>query len=168
MPHKNFTERINKLEALFSNADDHACRVVTFDQSIRIKEHRKTYLAEDFTDQTEYYKVFLRHNAEEDAHIGGYLSHDQVLILLELPRTIRIDNLLSSISNHSVLRIELDRPNVQYDEHDPLNCWAAMYRIEGNAFHARLLYDKNDDAHRAYLAVDWKDRLKVMLGAQVQ
>ena len=169
---KNFTERINRLEVLFSNTDEDACRVVTFDQSIRIKEGY-TILAEDFTHETEYYQVFLNDEEELDAHhIVGFLSHEHVLILLELPPLIRTDEILSSIHDQSVLRIRLDRaartPHIQYDETNPLNCRATMHRIQGNPFLSGLLYDRNDTDMIAYLAVDWKIQLKAMLRAQVQ
>ena len=178
---KNFTERINRLEVLFSDTDEDACRVVTFDQSIRIKDGRYTILAEDFIHQTEYYQVFLKHDEEDDeeeeldAHIVGYLSHQHVLILLELPALIITDDLLSSIHDQSVLRIRLDRAartlNLQYDETNPLNCRATMHRTEGNPFHADLLYNRDEDDPpnlRVYLAVDWKVKLKAMLQAQIQ
>ena len=176
---QNFTERINRLEALFESTDDDACRVITFDQSIRIKEHRPTVLAEDFTNRTRdgedapYHEVFLQQDVGDELHphIVGYLSHDHVLILLELPPLIITDDLLSDITDHSVLSIELDRapraPDMQYDQDDPGNCWATMHRIQGNAFVHELL-QRDTVTLTAYLAVDWKGRLRAILRAQVE
>ena len=165
---QNFIDRINRLDVLFDTPQD-LCKVVTFDQSIRIKSNRETILAEDFRDQ-DHYQVYLNRAAatEEpdlDPHILGFLSCDHIFILLKLPPLIQIDHIAQRVVDNC-LSIDLHRPGVQYDRGDPLNCKAIMYRIEGNPYHG-LLYDRDDQASTVYLAPDWEHQLEDMLRAQV-
>ena len=165
---QNFIDRINRLDVLFDTPQD-LCKVVTFDQSIRIKSQRETILAEDFRDQ-DHYQVYLNYAADTedpvlDPQIMGFLSRDHIFILLKLPPLIQINHIAEGVDG-SYLSIELHRPDVVYDRYNPLNCEATMYRIEGDPWHG-LLYDRDDHANTAYLAHDWEDQLKAMLRAQV-
>ena len=165
---QNFIERINRLEVLF-NQDADKCRVVTFDQSIVIKQWRATLIAEDFQDGSNTQRgtrVYLQPvGAQQPSdYIKGILSRDQVLILLVLPpggrmlaRHIRWNGNMQYLTATSGIPGYL-----LYEERR-----ACLYRIEGNVWVEGLLTKRDDHPGIAFLDADWENKLRVMLREQV-
>ena len=165
---QNFIERINRLEVLF-NQDADKCRVVTFDQSIVIKQWRETLIAEDFQDGSNTQRgtrVYLQPiGAQQPSdYISGALSGDQVLILLVLPPGGRMlaRHIIWDL-NSSGLFANFGGPiNLGYEERK-----AYLYRIEGNVWVEGLLTKRDDRPGIAFLDVDWENKLRAMLREQV-
>ena len=172
---QNFIERINRLEVLF-NQDADKCRVVTFDQSIIMKQWRQTPIAEDFHDASHIghprrgMPVYLQPiGAQQPSdYIKGALSADQVLILLVLPpggrmlaRHLAWDINLQSLAVPAGVLANFP-VDLLYEERR-----ACLYRIEGNVWVEGLLTKRDAHPGIAFLDVDWENKLRAMLREQV-